>query len=532
MAITQISRITHRTGLEINLPQLAGAELGWSIDARKLFIGNGTLTDGAPVIGNTEILTEFSDILAVENAYVYKGEAAGYTVQTGPAIGAEVSQTLQSWLDNFAVVTDFGAVGDGVTDDTAAINRALYQLYCREVNPQIRRALFFPAGVYKVQETIIIPTYATLYGEGANNSVILMNATADGSSLNAYVARTGDSLQQTGTNIGNNGATAPEYITCTNMGFQSADTTPNIFLVDRATNCRFQNVMFAGPFTTADLTTDADDVAGVRFDSAAGLICNEIIFDGCEFTGTTYGVNTDEQVRGITVENSKLHILYSGVVLGDGTPILGGPTGVRIMHNMFDSVYAQGILLGEISLNATGYNIFYDVGNEFGGVTAPAFPIIEFEDDNNISIGDMFERADAFATTYRRIELNDKSSIGITNGSEIALGTYVRESGKIFALADNVSNQTIFTVDATLIRAFNIVYTITRNYDYRTGTLLVVSDIGDSSAGLISTDDFVENNPTGITLLVSQSGDVISIKYTSTSTGVAGSLTYSVSHQA
>ena len=62
MAIVQVSQITNRKGLAENLPQLAGAELGWATDARRLYIGNGTLTDGAPVIGNTEILTEFSDI--------------------------------------------------------------------------------------------------------------------------------------------------------------------------------------------------------------------------------------------------------------------------------------------------------------------------------------------------------------------------------------------------------------------------------------------------------------------------------------
>ena len=62
MAIVQISQITNRKGLNSNLPQLAGAELGWSADTRQLYIGNGTLEDGAPIIGNTEILTEFSVI--------------------------------------------------------------------------------------------------------------------------------------------------------------------------------------------------------------------------------------------------------------------------------------------------------------------------------------------------------------------------------------------------------------------------------------------------------------------------------------
>lgn len=64
MAIVQVSRITNRKGLAENVPQLAGAEFGWAIDQRRLFIGNGTLQEGAPVIGNTEVLTEYSDVFA------------------------------------------------------------------------------------------------------------------------------------------------------------------------------------------------------------------------------------------------------------------------------------------------------------------------------------------------------------------------------------------------------------------------------------------------------------------------------------
>ena len=143
MAIVQVSRITNRKGLSENLPQLAGAEFGWVIDQRKLYIGNGTIAEGAPAIGNTEILTQYSDILALSAAYTYKGEHAGYTAQTGPTSSDPVTQTLQAKLDNFASVLDFGATGDGVTDDTDAINRALFQLFCRQTNTTIRRSLYF-----------------------------------------------------------------------------------------------------------------------------------------------------------------------------------------------------------------------------------------------------------------------------------------------------------------------------------------------------------------------------------------------------
>lgn len=62
MAIVQLSRITNRRGLGQDLPQLAPGELGWCLDTRLLFIGNGTIEEGSPAIGNTEVLTEFSDI--------------------------------------------------------------------------------------------------------------------------------------------------------------------------------------------------------------------------------------------------------------------------------------------------------------------------------------------------------------------------------------------------------------------------------------------------------------------------------------
>jgi hypothetical protein len=57
MAIEQISRIQIRSGLQQQLPILKKGEFGWCVDTLRLFIGNGTIADGAPFEGNTEILT-------------------------------------------------------------------------------------------------------------------------------------------------------------------------------------------------------------------------------------------------------------------------------------------------------------------------------------------------------------------------------------------------------------------------------------------------------------------------------------------
>jgi hypothetical protein len=511
LAIVQISQITNRKGLASDLPQLAGAELGWSTDTRQLWIGNGTLEDGAPVIGNTEILTEFSDILNFTTAYTYKGDAAGYTVQTGPTPGTPITNSLQNWLDQFASVLDFGAVGDGNTDCTDAINRALYQLYCREVNPQIRRSLFFPAGVYVVSGTIKIPPYAMLYGEGADNSVISL---IDGGGTIPYVAQTADSLQQTGNNIGNGDATAPQYITITNLGFQSVDPMSSAFLIDQATNCTFKNVGFYGPGTIPTLNTDVAGTMGIEFASSNMYVCDQIVLDACQFSGTTWASYSDQQIKGIVFSNSKLDTLYTGFEFGTGSIVNGGPTGVRIVHNLFDNIYAEGIIFGAISLNASGYNIFYDVANHFA--VAPSASIIEIQDANNISISDMFERSDADSLTYPRINLNNTVSIATTNGSQLAIGTYTRQSGSSLELIAGASSATVTTVSTNQAVAFELNYTITgidASYPYRTGTLMVSSNNG--SGNPTWSDDYVQNADTGIVLSVTQSGTVVTVSYSS-----------------
>lgn len=99
MAIVQISQIKHRHGVQTDLPQLATAELGWSVDTRKLYIGNGTLSEGAPEIGNTEILTEYSNLpgVSVYTQALSSGGTAnlsyGIATENQPAIYVQYAVT-------------------------------------------------------------------------------------------------------------------------------------------------------------------------------------------------------------------------------------------------------------------------------------------------------------------------------------------------------------------------------------------------------------------------------------------------------
>ena len=73
MPIVQISRIQHRRGKRTDLPQLAAGELGWVVDEQRLYIGNGTVSDGAPAVGNTEIVTSGSSAFTTALSHTYKG---------------------------------------------------------------------------------------------------------------------------------------------------------------------------------------------------------------------------------------------------------------------------------------------------------------------------------------------------------------------------------------------------------------------------------------------------------------------------
>ena len=108
MAVIQISKIQVRRGLQENLPALASGELGWSVDQRRLFIGNGTLNEGAPEIGNTEILTVYSN--AALGVKVEENSANIAILQTNvTAIQSNLSsftyQTI-SFADNTSTATN------------------------------------------------------------------------------------------------------------------------------------------------------------------------------------------------------------------------------------------------------------------------------------------------------------------------------------------------------------------------------------------------------------------------------------------
>jgi hypothetical protein len=115
MAIVQISKIQHRTGANVDLPQLDEGEFGFSTDEQKLFIGNDPILHPVPDGQTTtqlEILTEVSNL----NFAKVTGSANTELLITSPKVGQIL---VANGSSNTMVATSFvnwtgNLLGNGV----------------------------------------------------------------------------------------------------------------------------------------------------------------------------------------------------------------------------------------------------------------------------------------------------------------------------------------------------------------------------------------------------------------------------------
>jgi hypothetical protein len=167
MAVVQISKIQVRRGQKnsgIGVPQLSSAEFAWAVDSQELFIGNGSVAEGAPAVGNTKVLTEHDNILELAASYRFAADDTSITLS--------IARGLQSKIDEIQVsVVDFGAVPDGSTDSTLAFTTAIDELF-KNSNDKFKKILAVPNGVYLFLDDLIIPSNVLIKGENSQETVL------------------------------------------------------------------------------------------------------------------------------------------------------------------------------------------------------------------------------------------------------------------------------------------------------------------------------------------------------------------------
>ena len=495
MPIVQISRIQHRRGKKTDLPQLAAGELGWSIDEQKLYIGNGTVADGAPAVGNTEIMTAGTSAFTTALTHTYRGYLGDSTPVLTGATG-DVSRTLQKRLDDYVSVKDFGAVGDDSTADVVAIQRAIDELYSDTDQDDVRsrRTLFFPAGTYKINASLTIPPYAHLVGEGPDKTIIKNSASAP-----ALVTEDDDGNVYG--DIGNASATTPTQIQISNMTIRTSVAYGGLS-IDNATKVFVDNCKFHGSYVAGG--TDSANSKGVSVRSTTALPCTNIVFNQCQFTGFARLVDMSYDVTNVRFTNCDFNTAYYGAMLGetmDGSTngLTVGPRDIQFSGSSWSTIGQQAIYVKASSTttgigtrNVISYGNWYaeTVANNFEGPgSIREVPVLQYDNDECSSVMDFFERTD-----LRRAD----GSSELNAAPELqGIGIQTKAIKQETLLNNTSSATTINEFPALAGKGLIIKYKIVRGTLDRTGEFVISA----STTAVSSDDTFTESgSDIGVTL--------------------------------
>jgi len=491
VAVVQISRIQHRRGQKntgSGLPQLASGEIGWAIDTRELYIGNGAVSEGAPAVGNTKILTEYDDLFTLAKSYTYLA-TEGY-INTGVDSASPVNRTLQERLDDRVSVKSFGARGDGITDDTEAFQRAIDQLYINSAtksNPQSRVVLHVEAGTYRITDTLYIPPFATLQGSGLDKTIIKQIA-------DVPIIRTVNGSSEPGSPAHNSSSSFENQarkIFMSGMTLEHTQANTGL-LLESCRDSYFENIKILGNWTIGVAPT-LESVA-VNLKSQSGAVeSSKNRFENCVFEKFAYAVISDWDVEFNQLSTCMFDTLAYGVVFGEGIAQLGsdgqntGPSHSLIENSQFLNVSREAILVANGIYNVSKNNRFVAVGTNQGSEINAVYPVILYKTSSNKS------QLDYFARTEALISGTDASVTYVPEIEGTAQYELSYEHQQDFGSLQNVR---LFRLPGVQNQNYELDYTIVSNSyrAVRSGTMSITVDAIQDNIEVTDIYDYVGDN--------------------------------------
>jgi len=400
MAVIQISKIQQRRGqtAQTGFPQLSSGELGWSIDTQQLYIGNGAVSEGAPAVGNTQIITENN----VTNFFKFANTSYRYGDSLDPNSGIVNSgigstRTLQQKLDDFINLNDFGDI-TATTDHTSIIQNAI--TYISETAKG--KPLYFPEHTYTVTATIYIPPLTEIRGAGSEKTII----------YNVGTATTFQTVSADNLKFDTDGGVAlstsqlrPKNIRINGISVINTNTGAGPLLqLDCIADSIIEQCEFLGGDIDTASTATGISTPGINIRDVAGSFpantVDNLIIKNNKFKQLSNAVYSDYSPANIVISENQIYNLDMGVVFGMN--LVTGAAGaqhVQIANNTFEYINNQAIYVGSTSTLADINSInnwFYDVGNyQQGDTTATQVTeIITFNNLGNYSNGDSFDRLD------------------------------------------------------------------------------------------------------------------------------------------
>lgn len=528
MAVVQISKIQVRRGQKNSnsgIPQLSSAEFAWAVDSQELFIGNGSVLEGAPYVGNTKVLTEHDNILELASSYQFASDDTAITLS--------VPRSLQSKEDETVSVADFGAIGDGSTDCVAAFETAFTELF-RNANENYKKELLIPNGEYLFTTDLAVPSDVILKGEtqlGAvlnigNNNIRLI--TSQGLELGDF-----------------NSTNRPKNMRWSN--FTIKRTTGTLTLSGLAES-RFQDVRFLGEYNLGNASTLATEPAAVFWQNTViGTRTHNLVFDRCMFEQNAVSVKCLQSAvfdTAVRFQDCKFFVNDTAMYI-DGIATQGNRWQINdcefeeIFNQAFRSTAGRGTLIQRSK--------FKSVGNGISTSASPDDYMVYFgEKVGNQLVDCISDRQQAAVVTSGTASFSEVyNAAGVSLVDKNYAPIYLSDS---FSPVAAFSAQNKFTV-------INYCLKLGEHTRYGTATIVIGDDLSPDSHGtnVSITDSFTYSpntltSPGGSTMSnfefsVSKSSntvlddstaaviDTVMLTYKNPlATGVTGSISYDVAY--
>ena len=284
-----------------------------------------------------------------------------------PAGSGAVQTNVQAKLRETVSVKDFGAVGDGVADDTAAIQAAL----------NAANTVVFVEGTYLVNDQLDLSANQTLIGDG-NSKIVLQSGVTPyvlrGDAVHNFVMR---DMTIEGNGISGNSTV---YITnSTNVTIDNCKITKSGATALWFVSCTFVKV--------ENCTLSNNYYYGLEFRDCDGC---KAIANQCVSNGDT-GVATSAGGRGIMLWRSR------GCYIAGNRLITSTEYGFRIYSEAADATTSDNnVVTGNVFLdNVRADLVLYDEGVAFSFVT------------RNVISDNVF---------YRTVDTTDLNSVCVLHG--------------------------------------------------------------------------------------------------------------------
>ncbi len=349
MAVIQISRIQQRRGQKpaTGIPQLSSAELAWAVDTQELFIGNGSVAEGAPYVGNTKILTEHSNVF--EDA-VYQFMASD------PEITSSVPRKAQAKLDEYVSILDFiEQDGNGDISWADTFEAAITDLCAAD--HKYRKVITIPNGTYTFTRSWSLQSGVILKGETRDNVILEM----------------GDSL----INTGKSSDIKLQNFTIT------GDAT--IFNLAGLTDSSLSDITLKGAYVPAESTNWHTPAIAWINEYSSDYKVDDVIFTNCKFDTVNtcvYAVQRDSFETNVKFQNCEFTNCYRGISING---VVGQSNRWVISDCVFSDIYERAISVSRGKNMLVRNSSFRRCGNGIGTAATPTDIIVAFGDvDNNV----------------------------------------------------------------------------------------------------------------------------------------------------